>query len=180
MGVRLRHRQIRRGRFHLGDNAGWTAKRNRHAIGQKLGGIQVQSRLEANLQDIGRSMDGPPIGAIGGHVDHLESDRVDPRMARRELTAMHMAIGVRPGRSVVLADEEKIGAGDGTDRHAESALWHGCLTVEVARRSSLWATSLALVERWDRVEVDVTVERAADAVECIATDGVDVAMNRFN
>jgi PTH1 family peptidyl-tRNA hydrolase len=32
----------------------------------------------------------------------------------------------------------------------------------------------------DRVEIDVTVERAADAVECIATDGVDVAMNRYN
>ena len=32
----------------------------------------------------------------------------------------------------------------------------------------------------DRTEVDVTVEQAADAVECIAADGVDAAMNRFN
>jgi PTH1 family peptidyl-tRNA hydrolase len=32
----------------------------------------------------------------------------------------------------------------------------------------------------ERAEVDVTVEQAADAVEMIARDGVDAAMNRFN
>jgi PTH1 family peptidyl-tRNA hydrolase len=32
----------------------------------------------------------------------------------------------------------------------------------------------------DRVEVEVTLELAADAVECILADGVDAAMNRFN
>ena len=32
----------------------------------------------------------------------------------------------------------------------------------------------------ERAEVDVTVEQAADAVEAIAGDGVDAAMNRFN
>jgi PTH1 family peptidyl-tRNA hydrolase len=32
----------------------------------------------------------------------------------------------------------------------------------------------------ERAEVDVTVELAADAVEAIARDGVDAAMNRFN
>jgi PTH1 family peptidyl-tRNA hydrolase len=32
----------------------------------------------------------------------------------------------------------------------------------------------------ERTEIDVTIEQAADAVECIVGDGVDVAMNRFN
>jgi PTH1 family peptidyl-tRNA hydrolase len=32
----------------------------------------------------------------------------------------------------------------------------------------------------ERGEIDVTIEHAADAVESIVTDGVDVAMNRFN
>jgi len=32
----------------------------------------------------------------------------------------------------------------------------------------------------ERAEIDVVLEEAADAVECIATDGIDVAMNRFN
>jgi PTH1 family peptidyl-tRNA hydrolase len=34
--------------------------------------------------------------------------------------------------------------------------------------------------RRERAEIDVTIEQAADAVETIARDGVDVAMNRFN
>ena len=32
----------------------------------------------------------------------------------------------------------------------------------------------------DRAEVDVTIEQAADAVEMIATDGIDATMNRYN
>jgi peptidyl-tRNA hydrolase, PTH1 family len=32
----------------------------------------------------------------------------------------------------------------------------------------------------ERAEIDVSIEQAADAVECIASDGVEVAMNRFN
>ncbi len=32
----------------------------------------------------------------------------------------------------------------------------------------------------ERADVDVTIERAADAVETIAADGVEAAMNRFN
>ena len=32
----------------------------------------------------------------------------------------------------------------------------------------------------DREQIDVTLEQAADAVECIVSDGVDAAMNRFN
>jgi PTH1 family peptidyl-tRNA hydrolase len=34
--------------------------------------------------------------------------------------------------------------------------------------------------RRDREQIDVTIEQAADAVECIVAEGVDVAMNRFN
>ena len=39
---------------------------------------------------------------------------------------------------------------------------------------------LSRMSKRDREAMDVTVERAADAVECIVTDGVDEAMNRFN
>jgi PTH1 family peptidyl-tRNA hydrolase len=34
--------------------------------------------------------------------------------------------------------------------------------------------------RAEREQLDVAVEVAADAVECILEEGVDVAMNRFN
>ncbi|HEX5614001.1 MAG TPA: aminoacyl-tRNA hydrolase [Acidimicrobiia bacterium] len=39
---------------------------------------------------------------------------------------------------------------------------------------------LSAFSKRERTEIDVAVERAADAVECILADGVDVAMNRFN
>ncbi len=39
---------------------------------------------------------------------------------------------------------------------------------------------LSRFSKRDRAEVDVTIEHAADAVECIAAEGVDAAMNRFN
>jgi peptidyl-tRNA hydrolase len=32
----------------------------------------------------------------------------------------------------------------------------------------------------ERAEIDVTIERAADAVEVIARDGITVAMNTYN
>ena len=39
---------------------------------------------------------------------------------------------------------------------------------------------LSKVPRRQRAELDVMVAEAADAVECIAADGPDVAMQRFN
>ncbi|MFI5053500.1 MAG: aminoacyl-tRNA hydrolase [Acidimicrobiia bacterium] len=32
----------------------------------------------------------------------------------------------------------------------------------------------------ERADIDVTIEQAADAVECIVAEGIDAAMNRFN
>lgn len=39
---------------------------------------------------------------------------------------------------------------------------------------------LSRFSKRDRAEIDVTIAQAADAVESIAVDGIDVAMNRFN
>jgi peptidyl-tRNA hydrolase, PTH1 family len=39
---------------------------------------------------------------------------------------------------------------------------------------------LSKFSKRDRAAVDVTIEEAADAVEAIAVDGIDVAMNRYN
>lgn len=39
---------------------------------------------------------------------------------------------------------------------------------------------LSRVSKRDREAMDVTIEEAADAVEMIASDGVDAAMNRYN
>lgn len=50
------------------------------------------------------------------------------------------AIRTHLGRSVV--------ASIGIDRHAEPALWQGCLTADLTRRSDLWATSLGVADGW--------------------------------
>ena len=39
---------------------------------------------------------------------------------------------------------------------------------------------LSRVSKRDREQMDVTVEEAADAIELIATSGIDAAMNRYN
>jgi PTH1 family peptidyl-tRNA hydrolase len=39
---------------------------------------------------------------------------------------------------------------------------------------------LSRFSKRERAEIEVTLEQAADAVELIATDGVDAAMNRYN
>jgi PTH1 family peptidyl-tRNA hydrolase len=39
---------------------------------------------------------------------------------------------------------------------------------------------LSRISKREREAMDVTLEEAADAVECIVTDGVDAAMNRYN
>jgi peptidyl-tRNA hydrolase, PTH1 family len=39
---------------------------------------------------------------------------------------------------------------------------------------------LSRVSKREREAMDVTIEEAADAVECIVTDGVEAAMNRYN
>jgi PTH1 family peptidyl-tRNA hydrolase len=39
---------------------------------------------------------------------------------------------------------------------------------------------LSRVSKREREAMDVTIEEAADAVECIVVDGVDAAMNRYN
>jgi peptidyl-tRNA hydrolase, PTH1 family len=39
---------------------------------------------------------------------------------------------------------------------------------------------LSRVSKRDREQMDVTIEEAADAVEVIATSGIDAAMNRYN
>lgn len=39
---------------------------------------------------------------------------------------------------------------------------------------------LSRFDKRDRAEVDVTIEQAADAVEAIASEGIEAAMNRYN
>ena len=106
--------------------------------------------------------------------------------------------GVEPGALVVVHDELdlpvaalRVKAGGGLAGH------HGLRSIKEHLHSDAFARVrigvskpsskehgadhvLSRFSKRERAEVDVTLEQAADAVEVIATDGVDAAMNRYN
>jgi len=94
---------------------------------------------------------GDPIGVRRGMhaIDALRQELpgVDERVevvanrvpARRE-TEIADAVRTHLGRPVV--------ASIGMDRHAETALWRGCLAADLSRRSPLWTSARAIADRW--------------------------------
>jgi peptidyl-tRNA hydrolase, PTH1 family len=106
--------------------------------------------------------------------------------------------GVEPDRVVIVHDELdlpvaalKVKAGGGLAGHngLRSIKSHlhsdGFLRVRIGVSKPVSKEKgadhvLARFSKRERTEIDVTLEQAADAVEAIATDGVDEAMNRFN
>jgi PTH1 family peptidyl-tRNA hydrolase len=106
--------------------------------------------------------------------------------------------GVEPDRIVIVHDELdlpvaalRVKAGGGLAGHnglrsIKSHLHSDAflrIRIGVSKPSSKEQGADHVLSRFskrERAEIDVTVEQAADAVEAIATDGVDVAMNRFN
>lgn len=94
---------------------------------------------------------GDPIGIRRG-LHALDALRRElPSAADRvELVANR----VPSGRAPEIADAIRthlgraVAASIGSDRHAEAALWRGCLIGEITRRSPLWASSVAITEGW--------------------------------
>ena len=107
--------------------------------------------------------------------------------------------GVEPEQLVVVHDEldlpvaalqVKSGGGLAGHNGLRSIVAHlhmrrrssGCASAWASRSSKEQGADHVLrrFSKRERAEIDVTVEQAADAVETIAADGVDAAMNRFN
>jgi PTH1 family peptidyl-tRNA hydrolase len=106
--------------------------------------------------------------------------------------------GVAPERLVVVHDELdlpvatlRIKQGGGLAGHNGLRSIAAHLHTDVFSRVRIGVSKPASKERGadhvlsrfskrERTEIDVTLELAADAVEVIATEGVDAAMNRFN
>jgi len=79
-----------------------------------------------------------------------------------ELLASRHRANLRNGKERARVDQVRIGVGKPASKE------HGVDHV------------LKKFSKRERAEIDVVIQEAADAVECIAAEGVDPAMNRFN
>lgn len=114
------------------------------------------------------------------------------------VAALARRYGVEPGQIVIVHDELdlpvatlKVKAGGGLAGHnglrSIKAHLHSDAFLRVrigvgkpASKEQGVDHVLKRFSKRERTEIDVTVEQAADAVECIVRDGIDAAMNRFN
>jgi PTH1 family peptidyl-tRNA hydrolase len=114
------------------------------------------------------------------------------------VAALARRYGVEPERILVVHDELdlpvaalKLKAGGGLAGHngLRSIVAHlhsdefGRVRIGVGKPASKEQGVEHVLKRFskrERTEIDVTIEQAADAVECVVADGLDVAMNRFN
>jgi PTH1 family peptidyl-tRNA hydrolase len=114
------------------------------------------------------------------------------------VAALARRYGVEPDRIVVVHDELdlptavlRVKSGGGLAGHNGLRSISSHLHTDAYQRVRIGVDKPSSKERGvdhvlnrfskrERQEIAVTIEQAADAVECIVTDGVDAAMNRFN
>ena len=114
------------------------------------------------------------------------------------VTALARRYGVEPEQIVIVQDELDLPVGALKVKNGGGLAWHnGLRSIKAHLHSDTFLRVrigvgkpvtkehgvdhvLKKFSKRERTEIDVTIEQAADAVECIATDGIDVAMNRFN
>lgn len=117
---------------------------------------------------------GQAVGALARRHD-LDADRV---------VVVHDELDLPPGRLKV-----KVGGGLAGNNGLRSIKAHlgtdAFLRVRIGvgkppGRQDGAAHVLRRPGKKEREDLDIAIEEAADAVECIATDGIDAAMTRFN
>ena len=135
-----------------------------------------------------------PVRAVGAFPTTWmnESGRSVAALVRRyelddwsKLVVLHDELDLEPGRVKV-----KLGGGLAGHNGLRSITQHlgtqdyARVRIGVGRppggseRGADWV--LSKIPKSARVDLDIACERAADAVECIASSGVDAAMQQFN
>jgi peptidyl-tRNA hydrolase, PTH1 family len=177
-------------------NPGAEYTRTRHNVGAEVVELLAQ-RHQGRLRrgkERARSdevrMDGARVALAVPEQWMNESGDAVRRLVRR--------YGVEPAQLVVVHDELdlpvatlRVKAGGGLAGHNGLRSIQSHLHTEAFNRVRIGVGKPASKERGadhvlsgfskrDRAEIDVTVEQAADAVELIAAEGVDAAMNRYN
>ncbi len=177
-------------------NPGRRYAATRHNVGQwcidRLGkrhGIALSGR--SRLADVGE-------GIIGGRGVALAKPRTYVNESGRAVTSLMARYSAGPGNLLVVYDDMDLPAGSirlrargGSGGHngmksviaATGAREFARLRVGIGRPSGGVGEVehvLSSMRREDRDRVEEAVNRAADAIETVLTDGVEAAMNRFN
>jgi peptidyl-tRNA hydrolase, PTH1 family len=177
-------------------NPGDEYKRTRHNVGADVvemlaarHGARLRKGKERAVVDEVR-VDGRRVALAIPLTYMNDSGQAVAALARR--------FGVEPDRVVIVHDELdlppatlKVKAGGGLAGHNGLRSIKQHLHSDEFRRVRIGVGKPVSKERGadhvlnrfskrEREAIDVTLEDAADAVECIATDGVDAAMNRYN
>ena len=177
-------------------NPGEEYARTRHNVGAETVEL-LASRHRANLRKgkerarVDQVRIGPSLVALAVPLTYMnDSGLAVASLARR--------YGVEPEQIIVVHDELdlavgalKVKAGGGLAGHngLRSIVSH--LHADAFRRVRIGVGKpvskeqgvdhvLKRFSKRERTEIDVVLEEAADAVELLIADGVDVAMNRFN
>jgi peptidyl-tRNA hydrolase, PTH1 family len=177
-------------------NPGEEYARTRHNVGAEVvellatrhGGTLKKGKERARADEV--RIDGKRVALAIPLTYMNDSGESVGKLARR--------YGVEPDRVVIVHDELDLPvaalrvknggglAGHNGLRSIQSHLHSDAflrIRIGVSKPSSKEHGADHVLSRFakrERAEIDVTIEQAADAVETIATSGVDEAMNRFN
>lgn len=177
-------------------NPGDEYARTRHNVGAETVEL-LAKRHGANLRK-GKERARADQVRIGGDLVALAVPLTYMNDSGLAVVALARRYGVEPEQIVIVHDELdlpvaalKVKAGGGLAGHngLRSIKSHlhsdGFLRVRIGVGKPVSKEHgvehvLKKFSKRERTEIDVTLEQAADAVECIVSDGVEAAMNRFN
>ncbi|MDQ1431824.1 MAG: peptidyl-tRNA hydrolase, family [Actinomycetota bacterium] len=177
-------------------NPGDEHARTRHNVGAETVEL-LAKRHGANLRK-GKERARADQVRIGGDLVALAVPLTYMNDSGLAVVALARRYGVEPEQIVIVHDELdlpvaalKVKAGGGLAGHngLRSIKSHlhsdGFLRVRIGVGKPVSKEHgvehvLKKFSKRERTEIDVTLEQAADAVECIVSDGVEAAMNRFN
>jgi PTH1 family peptidyl-tRNA hydrolase len=177
-------------------NPGDEYTRTRHNVGAETVEL-LASRHGANLRKgkerarVDQVRIGPSLVALAVPLTYMN----DSGLA---VTALARRYGVEPEQIVIVQDELDLPVGVLKVKNGGGLAGHnGLRSIKAHLHSDAFLRVrigvgkpvskehgvdhvLKKFSKRERAEIDVVIQEAADAVECIAAEGVDPAMNRFN
>jgi PTH1 family peptidyl-tRNA hydrolase len=177
-------------------NPGDEYARTRHNVGAEV--VEILARRHGATLKKGKERARVDQVRIGGSVVALAVPLTYMNDSGLAVAALVRRYGVEPEQLVVVQDELDLPVGTFKVKNGGGLAGHnGLRSIKSHLHSDAFLRVrigvgkpvskehgadhvLKKFSKRERTEVDVVLEEAADAVETIVSDGIDVAMNRFN